>query len=221
MEKSYILYRDLLRDKTEVASQRADVALEVAREIHEIKKDYLRVTSGLQKILEIPPHGGTMMLSEIFFLVEQNTNRYLQQTGKNLVLSFELRNDLITDRYYTLTAILDNLLMNGMDACKSGVSLKVRQWVELGKLILEVEDGGCGITEEQKEFIFQAGYSTKYSHVTGKMSTGIGLVHVQNLACNLHGEVVLVQSEVGKTVFRVSIPVESLLVEYDASGAPK
>lgn len=215
MEKSYILYKDLRQNSlADNDEKHSTVALEIAREIHEVKKDYQRVTRGLEKILKIPPHGGTMRLSEVFFLVEQNTQRYLQQGEKKIELKFKLTDDLDTDRYYTLTAILDNLLINSIEACKNGDSIELKQWVSDGKMIMEVKDTGAGISEEHLPYIFQPGYSTKYSALTGKMSTGIGLSHVNNLVCNLSGSVELINKEAGNTLFRVIVPVEGLLVEH-------
>ncbi len=211
MEKSYILYHELLqKDDHEIL---ATEALAVAREIHEVKKDYTRVIRGLEELLKISPHGGTMRLSEIFFLVEQNTKRYLQQENKQIEVIFNKQNDLATDRYYTLTTILDNLLINSIEASKNGDIIELRQWLFADNLFLEIHDQGCGIKAEDKEYIFRPGYSTKYSNTTGKMSTGIGLCHVENLVCSLQGKIDLISAEPGNTCFRIVIPINNLLMD--------
>lgn len=220
MEKSYLLYQNLIKAaQTPEEKLRASEALFIAREIHEVKKDYLRVTRGLEEILKIPPHGGTMLLSEIFLLVEQNTRRYLQQGGKKIHVTFKLCKDVVTDRYYTLTAILDNMLINSIEACKDDDEIIVRQFISDTHLTLEIQDSGPGIAPHTRDYIFEPGYSTKYSPVTGKMSTGIGLSHVKNLVNNLSGEVELIYSAPGHTMFRVIVPIQSLLVEHTAPNS--
>lgn len=214
MEKSYLLYKKLhvhFKDDLASADSVAAQALAVSRDIHEIKKDYYRVISGIEGVLKVQPFEAGMLFSEMLLLIEQSTMRYLSSINKEIDLSFTYKDDFITDQYYTIVAILDNLIMNAIDACSKQGKISITQWRYEGRIVFTVEDDGCGIKAADRDYIFNAGYSTKFSPRTGKMSTGIGLTHVKNLVEKLAGDITLDSSVSGGTCFRIIIPVEELL----------
>lgn len=212
MQKGYTLYQRLsaqepaaLNDKDSPATE----ALAIARDIHEIKKNYYRVTHGMENILEHSFDNQKMRVSEIFQLVEENTRRLALSIHKNVRFNFEHSGDTITDRHFTLVSILDNLLTNAIDAVETGGHISVRSSCLAERLTLAVSDNGCGIKPEEFDLIFAPGYSTKYSEETGQLSTGLGLAHVKNLTELLRGTITL-ESQPGSTVFTVAIPLEQL-----------
>ena len=128
------------------------------------------------------------------------------------MLSFKLKNqsEMQIQHYYDIFTILNNLLVNSMDACEENghISLTVQEQDQMLKL--EVADDGCGMDEDTKEYIWGAGFSTKYDKETGQMSTGIGLCHVANIIRHLDGSVE-VESAPGKgTKFTVLLPIKEL-----------
>ncbi|MCE5286863.1 MAG: sensor histidine kinase [Pelosinus sp.] len=212
MQKGYTLYQKLtalepvaLNDSQSPAAE----SLAIARDIHEIKKNYYRVTHGMENILEHSLNNQCMSVSEIFQLVEENTRRLAHSIHKNVHFSFEHSGDLVTDRHFTLVSILDNLLTNAIDAVETGGLISVQSSCSAEKLTLVVSDNGCGIKKEEFALIFAPGYSTKFSEETGELSTGLGLAHVKNLAEILKGTVTL-ESQPGKTIFTVVIPIDQL-----------
>ncbi|WP_439644836.1 sensor histidine kinase [Caldalkalibacillus mannanilyticus] len=104
-----------------------------------------------------------------------------------------------------LVTIIGNLLDNAMEAVldPSATDKKVKIFfTDLGEdLIIEVEDTGTGIAEEERERIFRIGYSTKASQHRGY---GLGLV--QQAVQQLHGHITFSSHEGGGTVFTVDIP---------------
>lgn len=214
MEKSYLLYKKLhvhFKDDLSSSDSVAAQALAVSRDIHEIKKDYYRVISGIEGVLKAQPFEAGMSFSEMLLLIEQSTMRYLSSINKEIDLSFTYKDDFITDQYYTIVAILDNLIMNAIDACSEQGKIRITQWCYEGRIVFTVEDDGCGIKTADRDYIFNAGYSTKFSPRTGKMSTGIGLTHVKNLVEKLAGDITLDSPVSGGTCFRIIIPAEELL----------
>lgn len=212
MEKSYVLYKTLqeLHNKPSSSEPVAQQALAIAREIHEIKKDYYRVTGGIETVLETQQFESGLKLSEIFWLLEQNTVRYLSTVNKQINILFKTQDDFITDKYYTLVAMLDNLIINAIEACDLNGKIVVSQRQSGERMFFTVEDNGHGINEEDIAYIFNAGYSTKYSRETGKMSTGIGLAHVKNLVETLGGEISVNAKVPGRTQFMIEIGVHAL-----------
>lgn len=216
MEKAYWLYKELNSkeiDAQDVERVPADQALSVAREIHEIKKDYNRVIAGIENILSPSSKKREVKLSEILFIIEQNTMRYLQVMDKNMRIVCEVGEDFITNQHYTLVSILDNLIMNAIEACGDYGTIRVIQSTIGEEVLFCVEDNGTGIDEKDLDFIFDPGYSTKFSPHTGKISTGLGLSHVKN-HIELLGGSIRVESQAGPglcTKFFITLPRSSII----------
>lgn len=105
--------------------------------------------------------------------------------------------------------IIYNLVSNAFKYTEDGgqISINVDSCVDtkLGKsLIIEVEDTGIGIAEENKDRVFERFFQAnqKRTQSTG----GIGLYLTKNLV-ELHSGVIELESELGKgSLFRVTIP---------------
>ncbi|HWR41626.1 ATP-binding protein [Sporomusa sp.] len=214
MEKGYTLYQTLNAanpGELAQADSPAARALAIARDIHEVKKDYYRVTRGIEEILDVAVREEGLPLDEFFQIVEENTRRYISSLDKPVTITFDYEGKLVTDQYYAIVSILDNLITNAAEAAQSAGVIAVTGLCSGGKLVLTVADNGPGIRPEDRELIFAPGYSTKFSEVTGQMSTGLGLSHVKNLAELLGGEITVI-SIPGKTVFTVALPLAKLAV---------
>lgn len=212
MEKGHALYQGLRAFVTEYKELNsfAEAALDIAREIHEVKKDYYRVSAGIENVLQPPSNTRGIKFSEIFFIMKENTERYLKKQAQDIAISFTYRQDFTTERQYVLVAILDNLIMNAIEACGKQGYIQVSQSVADGRLLLSVADSGCGIDTDERDIIFVPGYSTKYCHQTGKMSTGLGLSQVKSLTEALDGSVTVTSQKGTGAIFTVTLPVSNL-----------
>lgn len=215
MEKAYWLYKQLnskVPFTAETKNLPAENALAVAREIHEVKKDYYRVITGIENILMPSSKAQKIRLSEILFIIEQNTIRYLNVINKQIYITYEQADDFVTDKHYTLVSILDNLIINSIEACLEDGIIKVIETSSDETIYFCVEDNGVGIDEQEFELIFNPGYSTKFSPRTGKISTGLGLAHVKNYI-ELLGGTINVESQPERcTRFLITLPRSSIEV---------
>jgi two-component system sensor histidine kinase YcbA len=185
-------------------------ALSLAKDIHEIKKDYQRVITGIEKLLPNPVESEKMTLSEIFEIIRDNSKRYIESIGKETNLKFQSQDNPIIKQYYSLVSILNNLIFNAIDATNEKGEIVVLEYTEGDNLIIKVTDDGRGIPEDQLKVIFEPGFSTKYDPKTGTMSTGLGLTHVKSLVEHLKG-CITVKSDPGNgTTFLVTIPLAQL-----------
>lgn len=185
-------------------------ALSLAKDIHEIKKDYQRVITGIEKLLPNPVENERMTLAEISEIIRDNSKRYIESIGKAVDLKFQFHDRLVIKRYYALVSILNNLIFNAIDATDQKGEIAVLEYVKDSNLAIEVTDDGGGISEDQLKVIFEPGFSTKYDLTTGAMSTGLGLTHVKSLVEHLKGNI-SVKSEPDKgTTFLISIPLAQL-----------
>ncbi|KDR95788.1 two-component system, sensor histidine kinase YcbA [Peptoclostridium litorale DSM 5388] len=202
MQRSYGLYREL-----EDTSHK-DRALTVAKNIHEIKKDYYRVVDGMEKVLSEENKSSQMRISEIFDIMKNNTQKLVALKGKDIDVEFEYFEDFGTNEFYPIISVINNLISNAIDAIDSKGTIRVSECSDSKNFIFRVEDDGCGIDEDNMDVLFEPGFSTKYDPATGKMSTGIGLSHVREIVKkHLGGQVSFVRREGSEsTLFEVRLP---------------
>ncbi len=104
--------------------------------------------------------------------------------------------------------VLLNLVSNAVDACIFDLDstkqheVSVKTQLEEGNIIrFDVADNGCGMTEEVKNRIFTAFFSTK-----GGKGTGLGLLVVQKLVYEHDGRIDICSEEGKGSTFIVRLP---------------
>ncbi len=103
--------------------------------------------------------------------------------------------------------VIMNLVSNAIEACKPSGRVSVRARGEVGKIVVEVEDDGCGIEPEARERIFDPFFTTK---AVGE-GTGLGLSISYGIVRD-HGGTIEVDSTPGKgSCFRVSLPLRAAM----------
>jgi signal transduction histidine kinase len=143
-------------------------------------------------------------------IIEAAISRYLASPPKNIIIEKDLDKNLpdINVDHLQLLEVFENLITNAIKAQKNGGKIIFRS--ELAKdllndksmIKLSVEDFGCGILEEDKEKIFQAGFSKDVR------SSGVGLAIVKEIIENHRGKII-VDSEFGKgSKFTIILPKE-------------
>jgi len=99
-----------------------------------------------------------------------------------------------------------NLLINASKFTPEGGEITIRAREEDSKLIVEVQDNGPGIPENEQERLFQP-YHRQIDDREHLSGLGLGLALCKNLV-ELHGGEIWVKSQVGKgSVFGFTIPV--------------
>lgn len=122
---------------------------------------------------------------------------------------------------FRIRQILDNLVSNAIKYTDRGsVTIQAQVSEILGKptLTLSVKDTGKGMTDEEKQNVFQA--FTRLKSAQGIEGTGLGLSITQELVSLLGGEIIL-HSILGKgSTFIVTIPIEPAPKEESHEMAP-
>jgi two-component system CitB family sensor kinase len=106
--------------------------------------------------------------------------------------------------------VLGNLIDNALDAARTGGREPAVARVGLhlladGELLISVADSGAGIPADERERVFEAGYSTK--PMSGVGSRGVGLALVQRLVERRGGTVTVSDAPEGGALFEVLLPV--------------
>jgi two-component system sensor histidine kinase HydH len=99
--------------------------------------------------------------------------------------------------------VILNLLSNAIQVSPTGEKITARTSVERNAVILEIEDSGSGIKEEDRERIFEPFFTTK------KGGTGLGLAIVKKVLEAQGGKIVFQPNQGRGVTFRVSLPLRT------------
>ncbi len=211
MSSAYHLYERM--EQLNAPEEDQSLALSIARDVHEVKKDSLRVLRGLESEVAQVYDRDSVPLSDLLLIVENSTRHMLGQSRSNIRLEVRCLTDFPVRSHYQLIAAVKNLVTNAVEAIQSDsgqgtVCVLARK--EGDHLCLEISDNGPGLTDRAREKLFQVGYSTKFDPETGNIGRGVGLVSVQHIVEELNGTI-QVESEPGKGArFLLNIPLNRL-----------
>lgn len=176
--------------------------------------DYHQLENGLMKVQPTS-------FSPAQLVAESVEGMKLRAEEKGLAISFEckmkgmgtsdsqMKKEFFRADAFRIRQILDNLVSNAIKYTDRGsVTIQAQVSEILGKptLTLSVKDTGKGMTDEEKQKVFQA--FTRLKSAQGIEGTGLGLSITQELVSLLGGEIIL-HSTLGKgSTFIVTIPIE-------------
>lgn len=206
MRKTFKAYK-ISTDK-DVPKEFQDIILDISKDVHEIKKDYIRVIKGLEQIFSDKFKVEKMSIKDMVNILAINTKEYLEQENLNIELKYRIKSDVFVENHYYLMSILRNLINNAIEACKEAsspsVSLTVNE--EDDDVKIYVTDNGTGIKEDHMNYIFNPGFSTKFNKETGDIGRGVGLTLVKDLVNEHFDGSIEVESTVGSgTTFIIII----------------
>lgn len=188
-----------------------EALLSVTKDIHEIKKDYTRVLAGMERHMETAPQYD-MTFKEMLAIVIDTNKKFAQSQKKPIEFHTRLMHDFKSPRYFALISILNNLIVNAIDAIEEKGRINVLQYIKHDTLYLEVQDTGGGISTEDIAMIYNPGFSTKFDIESGVMSSGVGLTHVLQLVTELFGGHITVDSKPNDlTRFLLKMPMINIL----------
>ena len=179
--------------------------------------DYHQLENGLMKVQPTS-------FSPAQLVAESVEGMKLRAEVKGLEISFECKMkgmEYFRADAFRIRQILDNLVSNAIKYTDRGsVTIQAQVSEILGKptLTLSVKDTGKGMTDEEKQKVFQA--FTRLKSAQGIEGTGLGLSITQELVSLLGGEIIL-HSILGKgSTFIVTIPIEPAPKEESHEMAP-
>ena len=192
--------------------------------IHVVLREVDRLTRLLEQLLRLGSRGTFQstavnihrVIEHVLALVEKDAGQY----GIRLVRDFDPSLPLVRGDADSLIQVFLNLLQNAIHAVaelrqNSPRQIRVATRMETGfhvgpsreggrvrarMMAVEVEDSGSGIPAEIQPHVFSPLFTTK------PKGTGLGLAISHRIVAD-HGGTIRFESEPGKTVFRVSLPV--------------
>ncbi|ANB61461.1 ATP-binding protein [Anoxybacteroides amylolyticum] len=199
--KSYELYTRLMDGENVEPS----TALYIAEHVHEVKKDSQRIFAGLSELINQEQRDLRLPITELCGMVIRANEKYAELLGKSIQFQTVCDINLSTRHVYALLSVLNNLVANAVEAIPSSGWIHLRAELAHGDIVFSITDSGPGIPEEDRDWVFQLGFTTKYDE-HGNPSTGIGLTHAKEIVHSFKGRIVLTTDEYGRTQFQVKIP---------------
>lgn len=213
MSNAFTLYKKLV--DAQYPKEFQDISLEIAKDIHEVKKGYKRVIRGIEDNFLSDIDFSSLKLSDILKILATHINYNAKSRGINLSFSYKVYFDYTLNNHFYLMGILRNLVSNSLDILEESqndnakiniVCTDILKFDEKFLRIL-VSDNGPGIDEKIIDVIFDPGFSTKYNKQTGDINRGVGLTLVKDILHEkFHGEVAVASTKSG-TTFTIDIPL--------------
>jgi two-component system sensor histidine kinase YcbA len=211
MGDAYTLFENL----TEEDHKDSALSLQIAKDVHEIKKNYYRVVSGIEQISKSTLEYNYMSLHELFSILETSIVRELELKNRQIDVFFNSKDDVLIGQHYLLMSILRNLVTNGIEAMdeKSYGRIDVNHIMIEQDHLFTIVDNGMGIKEKDLPYVFDSGYSTKFNRVTGDIYRGLGLTLVKDIVEETFKGSISVASITGKgTRIELVIPRRTMEV---------
>lgn len=192
-----------LRDES---SQHASEALRISTELHDIKKNSTRIVAGLSNLIQFNEKSSYSLSQILFFVIETN-RKYSQHLNKEIAFTVVGRSAFETIHYLPLLSICNNIVSNAVEAIELSGTIQIKLLETATAIELRIENDGPTIQPAHLQYLFEAGYTTKFDSL-GNASTGIGLVHVQSLLKQLNGSMEVTSSDT--TTFTITLMKQDL-----------
>ena len=181
MSNAYSLFEKISSGKDE--DRWAQISVDIAKDVHEIKKEYGLIFRGVEGIIENKLKDSGMDFKDIIKILNDSMIMEAAIKGRGISLEFKCGNSFYTEKHYQLMSIFRNLIVNAMEAIDGDSKGKIvfSHICEDSMHVFKVSDNGCGIEENEKKLIFTPGFSTKIDYNTGQINRGLGLSLVKDI----------------------------------------
>ena len=206
MSNSYNLYEKLSKDDN--MREESEIALNIAKEVHEVKKNYIGFIGAMEDIMGKRLEKRSMFFSDTAEILGEMLRVYIDKNNLDIDLNLNIKSDIEIKKHYYIMSILRNIMMNAIESIG-----KDRGRVDLiferknDSIFFRVRDSGEGIKNKNLDYIFHPGFSTKFNEDSGEIKRGIGLTLVKDIVeKEFMGEISVI-SEDRFTEFLIMIPI--------------
>ncbi|WP_159436096.1 ATP-binding protein [Anaerosalibacter sp. Marseille-P3206] len=209
MSDAYQLFTKILNE--EDRESWGNRALEISRDVHDIKKEYSLVARGIKEILANRTDDSGMYFHELLLILKETMDAEIRRIEKDIVLDFHLGKDFFFKKHYYLMSVFRNMIVNSIESIENKGKIVFIHKMNDKEHIFIIKDNGCGINKEELAHIFSPGYSTKIDYTTGEINRGLGLSLVKNIVeVHLKGDLEVHSEKDKGTTFEITIPIVEL-----------
>lgn len=211
MQRSYQLFSQIQAEHE--GTELSQSALAVAKDIHEIKKEYMLILRGISENLDLNLQDNGMDFADLMMVLKNSITALSAEKKIALQIETNCADSVFTDKHFFLLSIFRNILTNALEACETNECvISFTEESNDTDYIFTLTDNGPGIPQENLDEIFVPGFSTKINFDTGEISRGLGLNLVRDIIENQLSGTIAVVSEPGNTAFTICIPKKELEV---------
>ncbi|MGP4066278.1 ATP-binding protein [Oceanobacillus sp. M65] len=156
----------------------------------------------------VPVTLDTYLINELIMDALNLWEKTNKQEGLQLDVSLLKDDQMVDVDPIRIQQIMMNLLNNAYQAIGEEGTITVKLQTRHDKVMIDVNDTGVGIPEEEQSFIFERFYrgENKKYKVGG---LGLGLPFSKMIANVLNGNLTLVESDHSGTTFRIELPISN------------
>jgi PAS domain S-box-containing protein len=177
-----------------------DLAYQECERMKNLIRDFQQLQQGSS---DIKAH---VDIHEIIVKVLRFYSKHFEKNGITVEKQFSVDVPLLYVSKNQIAQVFLNLIINAVDAMvESGGVLRIATGVVGNEVSIDLEDSGPGISEKEKELIFEPFYTTK-SEIQG---TGLGLSVSYGIISGHGGEITVDSAEDGGATFSVRLPLAS------------
>ncbi len=145
-------------------------------------------------------------ISKIIDDVIKNNSLIANQKGQKIILGKNTEAFISGDESWIKHSI-DNLISNAIKYSPKGKSIYINSYINDNKIFIEVEDEGPGLTDKDKQKLFEPFQKLSAKPTGNEYSTGLGLALVKDIITRHNGKV-YAKSEIGKgSTFIIELPI--------------
>ena len=216
MKKAYELHQSM--SHIDAPKELQDTSLEIAKNAHEVKGDYMSVI-GVLKETYVGGFGDKgMSIHDIVALERANVLSLIRSRGYHIDVSMKIKADFRVTKSFKMMSIIRNLLTNSAEAIRERggrISISVTEVLDkknerTDSYAIVVYDNGPGIERESMEDVFLPWYTTKFDPETGQVNRGLGMSLLKDYVEDDFNGSIAIESEKNKfTRITITMPAET------------
>ncbi|MGL5540996.1 MAG: sensor histidine kinase [Erysipelotrichaceae bacterium] len=199
-------YAEMMHDfPDEITQEQTQIIMEESKRLSMLVNEVLELSSLEQSNMELrlEAYNLTTRLQAII----ANTAQLVQPQGYQIAFEYTVEAMVKADPVKIDQAFY-NILTNAIHYSDQDKPIVVRQKIEQGKVIIEVEDHGEGIAEEELPYIWERYYRVDKNHKRAIAGTGLGLSIVKKIVDAHKGHYGVESSLNEGSRFWFSLPLE-------------
>lgn len=175
MTDAYMLYDNIEKNDFKKNKKKS---LKIAQNVHELKKNYIEILNGLSKVHFKKDYYNEITMYEILDILRQKVSQQKKENKKRLHFLINKDENFVIKKHFLLMSVLRNLIDNSLEALfesdKKRLYLNLSYHIEKDNIYFTIKDNGIGIKDKNIDYIFNSGFSTKFTK-SGEIHRGVGL----------------------------------------------
>ncbi|TDE28817.1 HAMP domain-containing histidine kinase [Flavobacterium ranwuense] len=188
----------LEEEPSETITELAELILQSAEQQYNYIENFIKLLKEQDQIIEKKSENDIVQFSSVFSVVSKQLNQLLSHKNIKLNLSIEVEEALLKIDKILLIRVLVNLIDNAIKFSFQNSEIKVRVYVQGGKLFFKITDNGLGFDQKQSHELFRKFTKMSKLGTSNEPSTGIGLYLCKKIIERHEGQILAESDGINK-----------------------